>query len=72
MTTKYCNLYRNSRVPGPGVVVGLGGLSTNITACGSSDQRLGRILADDPARPTVCTPVLQQVLDNLICNKNYN
>ena len=58
MTMKFLNLYRVSRVPGPGFVVGLRASSTNIAACGLSDQRLERILADDPAMPTVFTSLL--------------
>ena len=53
--TKFCNLYRVSLISGPGVVVVLEASSTNITACGSSDQKLETISADDPAVPTVCT-----------------
>ena len=55
VTTKFCNLYRASRVPGRGIVVALEASSTNVTACGSSDQKLEKILFDDPATPTVCT-----------------
>ena len=54
MITKFCNLYGVSRVIGPGVLVVPEASSTNITAWGSSDQKLETIWADDPAMLTVC------------------
>ena len=64
MKTKFCNLYRASRVPCRGVVVALEASSTKITACGSSDQKLEMTSFDDPDMPTVCTSLSYQVLDN--------
>ena len=58
MTTKFCILYGIPRVTRPAVVIALEVVSTKVTACISSDQKLETIVVVDPAMPTVRTSLL--------------
>ena len=73
MTRKFCiaNLYCVPRVPWSAVIIALEVSSTMITAFVSSYQKLEVILVDGPVMPTVCTSLLQQVLDKFIWKRNY-